>query len=79
MSHNIMTKIVEIDSSAFIHTRNIRSLSIEMFRDSKNLSPPIMNDIFTQKSNSRYNLRQFLNFPDHSWIQYTTEAKVFHF
>ena len=66
MSHNIMTKIVEIDSSAFIHTRNIRSLSIEMFRDSKNLSPPIMNDIFTQKSNSRYNLRQFLNFPDHS-------------
>ena len=66
MSHNIMTKIVEIDSSAFIHMRNIRSLSIEMFRDSKNLSPPIMNDIFTQKNNSRYNLRQFLNFPDHS-------------
>ena len=66
MSHNIMTKIVEIDSSAFIHMRNIRSLSIEMFRDSKNLSLPIMNDIFTQKNNSRYNLRQFLNFPDHS-------------
>ena len=66
MSHNIMTKIVEIDSSAFIHMRNIRSLSIEMFHDSKNLSPPIMNDIFTQKNNSRYNLRQFLNFPDHS-------------
>ena len=66
MSHNIMTKIVEIDSSAFIHMRYIRPLSIEMFRDSKNLSPHIMNDIFTQKNNSRYNLRQFLNFPDHS-------------
>ena len=74
-----MTEILEMDSSAFIHMRNIRSLSIEMFRDSRNLTPLIMNDIFTQKNNSRYNLRQFLNFPDHSWIQYTTEAKAFHF
>ena len=36
---------------------------IEMFRDSTNLSPPVMNDIFTQKGNIRYNLRQFSKFP----------------
>ena len=48
--------------SASIHIRNIQSLAIEMFRDSRNLSPPIMNDVFTQKSNNRYTWDKFLNF-----------------
>ena len=51
-----------MDGSAFVHMRNIQSLAIEMFRDSGNLSPPIMNDIFTQKDDSRYNLRQISKF-----------------
>ena len=33
-----------------------------MFRDSGKLSSPIMNYIFTQKDNSRYNLRQISKF-----------------
>ena len=42
-----------MDGSVFIHMK-----IAETFRDSRNLSPPIVNDIFTQRSNSRYNLRQ---------------------
>ena len=38
--------------------RNIQSLATEMFRDSRDLSQPFMNDVFTQKNNSRYNLKQ---------------------
>ena len=41
---------------------NIQSLSIEIFRESRNLSSPIMNDIFTQRGNSRYNLGQLSKF-----------------
>ena len=41
---------------------NIQSLAIEIFRDSRNLSSPIMNDIFTQRGNSRYNLGQLSKF-----------------
>ena len=33
-----------------------------MFRDSGNLSSPIMNDIFAQKDKSRYKLRQISKF-----------------
>ena len=51
-----------MDGSVFIHMRDIQSLAIETFRDSRNQSPPIMNDIFTQKDNSRYNLRQISKF-----------------
>ena len=58
------SKLLELDYSVFIHTRNIQSLATEMFRDSRNLSPPIMNDIFTQKGNSSYNLRQIFKFQD---------------
>ena len=45
----------------FIHMRN-KYLIIEMFRESRNLPPPIMNDIFKQKGNSWYNLRQISKF-----------------
>ena len=48
--------------SAFIHMRNTQSLPIEIFCDSRDLLPPIMNDICTQKDNSQYNLRQISRF-----------------
>ena len=51
-----------MDDSAFIHTSKIQSLAIEMFCDSRDLSPPIMNDIFMKKDNSPYNLRQMSQF-----------------
>ena len=38
--------------------RDIQSLVTEMFCDSGNQSPTIMNDIFTQKGNNQYNVRQ---------------------
>ena len=52
-----------MDGSTFIDMKNIQSLAIEKFRDSRNLSPPIMNDIFSNKrKNSWYNLRQISKF-----------------
>ena len=53
-----------IYSSVFIHMKNIQSLTIAMFLNSRNLSPPIMNDFFTQKDHSWYNLNNFFNFQD---------------
>ena len=39
-----------MDVSVFIHMRDIQSLAVEMFRDSRNQSPPIMNDIFHKRT-----------------------------
>ena len=39
-----------MDDSVFIHMRDIQSLAIEMFRDSRNQSPPIMNDILHKRT-----------------------------
>ena len=51
-----------MEGSVFIRMRDIQSLAIEIFRDSRNQSPPIMNDVFTQKDNNRHNLRQISEF-----------------
>ena len=48
------SELLEKDGSVSIHIRKIQSL----FRISRNISPPIMNDIFKQKDNSHSNLRQ---------------------
>ena len=42
--------------------RNIQILATEMYKLVNNLSPPIMNGVFKLNSNSRYNLRQILQF-----------------
>ena len=42
--------------------RNIQLRAIEMFCDSRNLSPPITNDIFWQEGYKRCNLRQISKF-----------------
>ena len=39
-----------MDVSVFIHMRDIQSLAIEMFRDSRNQSSRIMNDILHKKA-----------------------------
>ena len=51
-----------MDGSVFVHRRDIKSLAIEIFRDSTNISPAILNDIFRQKGNSWYNLRKISKF-----------------
>ena len=45
-----------MDWSVSIHLGNIQSLAIEMFSVSRSLSPYIINEIFTQKDDSRYNI-----------------------
>ena len=42
--------------------RNTQILATEMYKLVNNLSPPIMNGVFKLNSNSRYNLRQILQF-----------------
>ena len=39
-----------MDGSVFIQMRDIQSLAIEMFRDSRNQSPRIMNDILHKRT-----------------------------
>lgn len=39
-----------------------QSLTIKLFRIGRNLSPPIVNNIFKQKDNIRYNFRQISKF-----------------
>ena len=57
-----LSDLLEKDGFVFIHMSNIQYLNTEMFQVNRNLPQPIMNDIFTQKNNSRYNLRQFSEF-----------------
>ena len=39
-----LLEFLQMDDSAFIHMRNIKSRAIEMLRDNRNLSRPVMND-----------------------------------
>ena len=39
-----------MDDSVFIHMRDTQSVTIEMFCDSRNQSPPIMNDILHKRT-----------------------------
>lgn len=55
-------ELLEVGGSVYVHMRNIQYLAIEMFRFSRDLSPFIMNDIFTKNDNSRFNLRQMFDF-----------------
>ena len=49
--------LLEKDGSISIHERNIKILTTEMFKVSKNLAPPQMHKIFKLKDQSQYNLR----------------------
>ena len=48
---------LEKDSSVSIHDRNIQCLATEMYKVSNGLSPPIANNIFTQKNCHPFKLR----------------------
>ena len=49
--------LLEKDGSVSIHERNIKILATEMFKVSKNLAPPQMQEIFKLKDQSHYSLR----------------------
>ena len=45
------------DNSVSVHVKNIKTLTIEMFKVSNKLTIPLMNEIFV-KHNNAYNLRK---------------------
>ena len=53
--------LLEKDNSVSIHHKNIQALAIEMFKVKHKLCPEITGDIFMERSNNQYNLR---NRPD---------------
>ena len=48
--------LLEKDGSVSIHKMNIKILTIEIFKVSKNLAPPQMHEIFKLKDQPQYNL-----------------------
>ena len=53
---------LEKDDSVSIHMRNIQILATKIYKLVNNLLPPGMNRVFKLNSDSRYNLRQILQF-----------------
>ena len=49
-------------SSSSIHDRNLRAFPIEMYKIYHNISPTIMNKIFTLRHQDQYNLRKWTDF-----------------
>ena len=64
-------ELLEKDGSVTVHIRNIQKLAIEMFKVFKNLSPPIISDLFEVRENN-YNLR------NHSYFLIPTVKTVYH-
>ena len=55
--NSFFRELLNLDESVSIHYRNIKYLLAEMHKVKMDLSPPIMNDIFSLSENSSYNLR----------------------
>ena len=53
--------LLELDRSVSVHTRNLQTLAIEMFKVSKNFAP-FFSDIFSFRHETAYNLRQQSDF-----------------
>ena len=49
--------LLEKDNSVSIHHKNIQALAIEMFKVKHKLCPEITGDIFIERTNNEYNLR----------------------
>ena len=50
-------ELLKIDNSCTTHQRNIQALAIEMFKTKNNVGPAFMKDIFIEKDDQRYSLR----------------------
>ena len=55
---SLFPELLQMDGSAFFRMRNFQSPATEMFCDNRDLSPPIISNIFTRMDNIWYNLRQ---------------------
>ena len=49
--------LLEKGNSVSIHHKNIQALAIEMFKVKQKLCPEIIGDIFMERTNNQYNLR----------------------
>ena len=49
--------MLENDNSVSLHHKNIQALAIEMFKVKHKLCPDIASDIFKERTNNQYNLR----------------------
>ena len=67
--------LLSIANDVTIHVRNLQTLMIEVFKYLKGLSPPIMNDIFSIRSET-YQLRNARVFSTHNprTVRYGTET-----
>ena len=64
------SKLLEKYSSVSVHMINIRSLAIEIFRASRNISPPSCIIFSSQRATVGITWNKFLNFEDRWWSQY---------
>ena len=55
-------QLLEIDSSVSVHDRNLRALATEMYKIYHGISPTIMNETFTLRHQTQYNLRNLTYF-----------------
>ena len=54
--------LLEKDGSVSIHNRNIQILATEMFKIKNDLSPEIITELFEQRNEHHYNLRNNVHF-----------------
>ena len=70
--------LLEKDSSVSIHNRNLQILATEMYKIKNNLFPPIIADLFEQRNEQHYNLRNWAQFSLPAIGQYIMDQKVYH-
>ena len=68
-------ELLQKDESVTIHVKNIQRLAIEMFKVFKNLSPPIVADLFMVRQNN-YNLkhRSYFSVPNVKSVYHGSES-----
>ena len=68
--------LLEKDNSVSIHNKNIQALAIEMFKVKNKLCPESTSNIFMERTNNHYNLRNLSHFitPQVNTVHHGTES-----